>query len=133
MTDEQVPNMADVARGFDAWHPGLDSTIPARLMLQVTLYRPENAFVDYSQAKEIAAFCGLDTADVAAFKPERLVVHELLIRITADFTVPDGPNYEAAEKYHFRMRFRLFLAVFAVDKGLPSSPHDMYLNMYKPL
>ena len=94
MTDAQPPNAAENAGAFDAWHPGLDSTIPARLMPQVTLYRPETAFIDYSQAKEIAAFCGLDTADVAAFKPERLVVHELLIRITADFTVPDGPNYE---------------------------------------
>ena len=94
MTDVQPPNAAEDAGAFDAWHPGLDSTIPARLMPQVTLYRPETAFIDYPQAKEIAAFCGLDTADVAAFKPERLVVHELLIRITADFTVPDGPNYE---------------------------------------
>lgn len=94
MTDEQPPNAARDTPAFDAWHPGLDSTIPARLIDQVTLYRPENALISYPQAKEIAAFCGLDVADVAAFKPERLVVHELLIRVTADYTVPDGPNYE---------------------------------------
>jgi len=94
VTDAQPPNAAEDAGAFDAWHPGLDSTIPARLMPKVTLYRPETAFIDYAQAREIAAFCGLDSADVATFKPERLVVHELLIRITADFTVPDGPNYE---------------------------------------
>ena len=29
-----------------------------------------------------------------AFRPERLAVHELLIRVTADVSVPDGPNYE---------------------------------------
>ena len=29
-----------------------------------------------------------------AFRPERLAVHETLIRVTADIAVPDGPNYE---------------------------------------
>ena len=28
-----------------------------------------------------------------AFRPERLVVHELLIRVMADVSVPDGPEY----------------------------------------
>ena len=30
----------------------------------------------------------------STFRPERLVVHELLIRVTADISVPDGPSYE---------------------------------------
>ena len=31
---------------------------------------------------------------MVAFTPERLIVHELLIRVTADLSVPDGPDYE---------------------------------------
>lgn len=60
----------------------------------VTLYRPENSTVDIKQAKEAAEFCGLKTADLISLRVERLVVHELLIRVTADLSVPDGPNYE---------------------------------------
>lgn len=79
---------------FDAWNPGLSSTIPSALLPSVSLYRPENSSVTYSEAKEISEFCGLDPVDVTSFKTERLIVHELLIRVSADLSVPDGPNYE---------------------------------------
>lgn len=32
--------------------------------------------------------------ELAVFRPERLVVHELLVRVTADLSVPDGPRVE---------------------------------------
>lgn len=79
---------------FDAWNPGLSSTIPPRLWPLVSLFRPENGIVDYAAAKEAADFCGLHPVDMAALKLERLIAHELLIRVTADLSVPDGPNYE---------------------------------------
>ena len=31
---------------------------------------------------------------MVAFKVSRLAVHEILIRVTADLFVPDGPSYE---------------------------------------
>lgn len=77
-----------------AWSPGIASEIPSELMPLVTLYRPENSTVDIKQAKEAAEFCGLKAADLISLRVERLVVHELLIRVTADLSVPDGPNYE---------------------------------------
>jgi len=79
---------------YDAWNPGIESEIPSELMPLVTLFRPENSTIDYRQAKELAAFCGLTPADLVSFRVERLIVHELLIRVTADLSVPDGPNYE---------------------------------------
>ncbi len=79
---------------FDAWNPGLTSAIPIALLPYVSLYRPENSSVIYAQAKEISEFCGLDPVELVSFKTERLIVHELLIRVSADLTVPDGPNYE---------------------------------------
>ena len=60
----------------------------------VTLFRPENSTVDYPTAKDAADFCGLDPEDMIAFTLERLITHELLIRVTVDLSVPDGPNYE---------------------------------------
>lgn len=78
----------------DAWNPGLRSEIPQRLMPLVTLYRPENAYTGYAEAREAAEFCGLRPQDMAALRPARLVVHEVLVRVTADIWVPDGPNYE---------------------------------------
>ena len=78
---------------FHAWNPGLTSSIPHRLRPMITLYRPENATVSYDEALEAADFSGLPMESLAAFKTERLVVHELLVRVTADLFVADGPNY----------------------------------------
>ncbi len=78
----------------DAWNPGLSSEIPARLMPLATLYRPGNSTVSYPEAVEAAKFCGLKPQDMVAFTLDRLIVHELLIRVTADLNAPDGPNYE---------------------------------------
>jgi hypothetical protein len=79
---------------FDAWNPGLNSEIPGRLLPLVTLYRKENSDTDYPTAKEASEFWGLETQKVVVFKVSRLVVHELLIRVTSDLYVPDGPSYE---------------------------------------
>ena len=79
---------------FHAWDPGISSEIPSRLMPLVTIYRPENACVCYEDAKADAAFCGLPASDMVEFTCQRLIVHELLIRVTSSLSVPDGPNYE---------------------------------------
>ncbi len=82
------------AAGNGPWNPGLDSQIPRDFLPLSTMFRPENVSTTFEEAHELAAFCGLKPQDVVAFRPERLIVHELLIRVTADLSVPDGPNYE---------------------------------------
>ncbi len=77
-----------------AWNPGLLSDIPDELWPHVTLFREENAYVSYRQAKALADLTGLDLLELTAFRPHRLVIHALLVRVTADLHVPDGPNYE---------------------------------------
>jgi hypothetical protein len=86
--------MSKSPQKFDAWNPGLSSEIPGRILPLVTLYRQENSDTDYPTAKEASEFWGLETHKVIAFKVSRLVVHELLVRVTADLYVPDGPSYE---------------------------------------
>jgi len=78
----------------NAWNPGLDSDIPRHLLPLVTLFREESGFVDYREASELADLTGLKVNDLVAFRPQRLVIHDLLVRVTADLSVPDGPNYE---------------------------------------
>ncbi len=79
---------------FGPWNPGLQSEIPTRLMPLVTLYRPDNGEVSYDEAVELRDTFGLPLEALATFTPERLIIHRLLVRITADFTLKDGPAYE---------------------------------------
>ena len=79
---------------YNAWNPGLTSTIPPHLLPLITLFRPENGTVSYQQAKEAADFCGLPVETLCGFSVKRLIIHEVLIRVTADLSVPDGPSYE---------------------------------------
>ena len=78
---------------FDAWNPGLNSDIPAALLPRVTLYDSKNTDTRYQDAKDAANFCGLKPHEMVLFKVSRLAMHEVLIRVTADLHVPDGPNY----------------------------------------
>lgn len=74
----------------DAWNPGIQSQIPAELNHLCTLFRPENVFTEYAVAQEFHNLTGIPPSELVAFRPERLALHELLIRVTADFVVPDG-------------------------------------------
>ncbi|HUI96109.1 MAG TPA: hypothetical protein VLX44_10175 [Xanthobacteraceae bacterium] len=79
---------------FGAWNPGLESELPRELMGLATVFRPENVSTSLAKALELSDFCGLPPQDLVAFRPERLVIHELLVRVTADLAVPDGATYE---------------------------------------
>ncbi len=76
------------------WNPGLQSQIPADLLPLATIYRPDNVLTTLRQAREMADLTGLPMEDLVAFRPERLVVHELLAQVTADFSVDDGRKTE---------------------------------------
>ncbi|MGH6913716.1 MAG: hypothetical protein ACREH3_08430, partial [Geminicoccales bacterium] len=82
------------AADFGPWTPGIRSQLPAAFLPLSTIFRAENVFTGAEEACERSAFTGLDPEDHVAFRPERLAVHEALIRVTADIAVPDGPNYE---------------------------------------
>lgn len=76
------------------WNPGLQSQITQDLLPLSTLYRPENVLTTLHQARELADLTGLAAEDLVVFRAERLVVHELLARVTADFSVDDGQKTE---------------------------------------
>jgi hypothetical protein len=86
-------NFIDENRG-DAWNPEICSTLPAQYLPLSTLFRPENVFTTLETANELSGFTGLPIQQLICFRPERLVVHELLIRVSADIFVSDGSKYE---------------------------------------
>jgi len=94
---------------FGPWNPGLESRIPRELLPLATIFRPENVFTDLARAEELHDLTGLEFAELVAFRPERLALHELLIRVTADFSVPDGSKIEDLG-INFRAIVRALLA-----------------------
>ena len=77
-----------------AWNPGIESTLPAEYLPLSTMFNPENVFTSLDTATELSDFTGLSSHQVVRIRPERLVVHELLIRVSADIFISDGSKYE---------------------------------------
>lgn len=60
----------------------------------MTIARAENVFQSIPELEEISEFTGFPWEYIATFRPQRLAVHELLIRISANLSVSDGTRYE---------------------------------------
>lgn len=88
-----TPPINKVADAYHAWAPGITSSIPPHLKPLITLFQPDNSVISYAEAKEAAQLCGLPETDLAILHVDRLIIHELLLRVTSDLYVPDGPNY----------------------------------------
>ncbi len=82
------------AVAYGAWNPGLESELPRAYLPFATVFRPENVSTSAAKAYELSDYCGLPAHELVAFRPERLIVHELLVRVTSGLAVPDGPDYE---------------------------------------
>jgi hypothetical protein len=76
------------------WNPGLLSELPRELKPLCTIHRQVNASSSLAALAELQLLTGLPEAELVSFRPERLLLHELLVRVTADFSVPDGPRIE---------------------------------------
>ena len=79
---------------FGPWNPGIQSQIPAHLRDYCTIFRPENVFTSLADAEEMRDLTGLEFTELVTFQPRRLALHEVLIRVTADLSVPDGSRIE---------------------------------------
>ena len=95
--------------GSGPWNPGISSELPTQLRPLVTLLRPENTRTSLASALELQKLTALPLGELVALRPERLLLHELLVRVTADFSVPDGSRIEDLG-INFREIVRLLLA-----------------------
>jgi hypothetical protein len=90
-----VARPAPAARAAEGpWNPGIQSELPHALLPLSTIFRPENVFTTVAQAQDWQELTGLPLEQLVAFRPERLLVHELLIRVTGDISVDDGTKVE---------------------------------------
>jgi hypothetical protein len=85
------------------WNPGIGSRLSRELLALSTIFRPENVLNDLRQAIEIRGVTDLPLEELAIFRPERLALHEVLVRVTADFEVPDP---ETADVRSLGVNFR---------------------------
>src|SRR5258707_2823818 len=88
--EEQRMNPADGAQAHGPWNPGIRSQVPRELKHLSTIFRPENVSTSIAAATDMQGLTGFSASELVAFRPQRLALHELLIRVTADFAVPDG-------------------------------------------
>jgi hypothetical protein len=99
--------MADTE--FGAWNPGIESQVPKELRHLATIFRSENVFTGFAAAGELRGLTGFNLSELVVFRPQRLALHELLVRVTADFAVPDGTRI-ADLGLNFREIARLLLS-----------------------
>lgn len=85
---------AAAAEGCDAWHPGVGTGIPAAFRGLETILRPECTESRVEDIDELARFTGLPPERLTAFRPERLALHEVVVRVTADIAVAEGAQEE---------------------------------------
>ena len=97
------------------WSPGISSEMPAELRPLVTLLRPENSRTPIAAALELQKLTALPLGELVALRPERLLLHELLVRVTADFSVPDGSRIEDLG-INFREIVRLLLSRYLAPR-----------------
>jgi len=86
---------------FSAWNPGIGTGIPSQFRSLETIFRPECVFSEAGEVREFASLTGLPEEELTVFRPERLVLHEIIIRVTADIAVAEG-----AEEEDFGWNFR---------------------------
>ncbi|MGI9482458.1 MAG: hypothetical protein ACR2OR_08890 [Hyphomicrobiales bacterium] len=99
---------------FGPWNPGIESQLPRELLTLSTVFNEGNVTISAERAHELSDFCGLPAHTLVPFRPERLIVHELLVRVMADLAVPDGRKYE-----DLGINFRAIVSIILEDYITP--------------
>lgn len=98
------------AEGCSAWNPGVRPGIPPEFRGLETIFRPECVQGAPEEVLELAHMTGLPHEELTAFRPARLALHELIVRVTADIAVPEGDEEEAFGHNFRRVAARIWAA-----------------------
>ena len=79
---------------FSPWNPGIEPDIPPQYRNLETIYHPDIVFTTLDEVNELVAETGLSEIELITFRPHRLVLHELIVRVTADIVVLEGESEE---------------------------------------
>ncbi len=86
---------------FSAWNPGIVSNIPQEYRHLETIYQQCNVFTSQHEVEELCRETGLSQEELVQFKPARLMLHELIVRVSANIVVREG-EHEEDLGIHFR-------------------------------
>ena len=100
------------------WNPGLLSDIPRAYLGLSTILRQEHVSTSLEEVLELRSLTGLEFRELVAWRPRRLMVHELLVRITADLLVPAGDRVEDLGIHFRRMADQLLAG--GIEASLPA-------------
>ncbi len=89
-----MDSVTDAQKPASAWNPGVGPGIPREFRALETLFRPECAFTAPDEIDELVALTGLPHEELTLFRPQRLALHEIIIRVTADIAVAEGEEEE---------------------------------------
>lgn len=89
--------------GGSAWNPGIGTEIPGEFRSLETISRPECVSSNLDEVKELAGLTGLPYEELTVFRPARLALHEVIIRVTADIAVSEGATEEVFGRNFRRM------------------------------
>ena len=87
-------SVADGRQAESAWNPGVSPGIPREFRALETIVRPECAHVAAEEVDELTSLTGLPAEELAVFRPRRLALHEIIIRVTAGIGVAEGEEEE---------------------------------------
>jgi len=79
---------------WNAWNPGVRPGIPPEFRALESIARSESVFGSVDDIAEVSRVTGLPQEEVTPFRPRRLALHELIIRVTADIAVAEGNDTE---------------------------------------
>jgi hypothetical protein len=102
---------------YSAWSPGIETEIPDQYRLLETIYDSKNVSSNIDEINALAQETGLSPEELVVFRPDRLVLHELIVRVTADIVVLEGDHEE-----DLGIRFR----------GITNKIMDTYLVPHLP-
>src|SRR5260370_30284101 len=89
-----IDPLREPAQAYGPWNPGIESTLPSEFLPLSTVFSSANVSSSIQDLQELSGFCGLAAERLSFFRPERLALHDVLIRVMADLSVPDGEKYE---------------------------------------
>ena len=79
---------------YTAWNPGLSATLPKQLCALETIFQAPNVTTNYDEVQELAGLTGLKPEHLVGFTSERLVMHELIVRVVANIHIPEAEHEE---------------------------------------
>tara|TARA_B110000914_G_scaffold35453_1_gene28325 strand:- start:2037 stop:3734 length:1698 start_codon:yes stop_codon:yes gene_type:complete len=79
---------------YSAWNPGLSANLPRELSCLETIFQTPNVYTRYDEVQEIAKLTGLKPEHLVGFTSWRLVMHELIVRVSANIHIPEAEHEE---------------------------------------